>query len=124
MIPGDKACYEDKSKTNSTYFQSSGDVTLLSVMNEKNLTFKKHIDNLVCKAQYQLHALRRIRKFLTVEKAKILGNAFIDSEFNYAPLVWMFCRKTWYSKTEKIHHRTLKVQMILTTTFYEAVTLC
>ena len=39
----------------------------------------------------------------------MLGNAFIDSQFNYAPLLWMFCRKTLYSKIEKIHHRTLKV---------------
>ena len=39
----------------------------------------------------------------------MLGNAFIDSQFNYAPLLSMFCRKTLYSKIEKIHHRTLKV---------------
>ena len=39
----------------------------------------------------------------------MLGNAFIDSQFNYAPLLWMFCRKTLYSKIEKIHHKTLKV---------------
>ena len=53
--------------------------------------------------------MRRIRKSLTIEKAKMLGNAFIDSQFNYAPLLWMFCRKTLYSKIEKIHHKTLKV---------------
>ena len=70
-------------------------------MTDTSLTFKKHIDNLVRKAQHKLHALRRIRKFLTIEKAKILGNAFIDSQFNYAPLIWMFCRKTFYSKIEK-----------------------
>ena len=28
--------------------------------------------------------------FLTVEKAKMLANAFINSQFNYSPLVWMF----------------------------------
>ena len=39
----------------------------------------------------------------------MLDNAFIDNQYNYAPLVWMFCRKTFYSKIEKIHHRTLKV---------------
>ena len=61
------------------------------------------------KAQCKLHALRCIRTFLTIEKAKMLGNAFIDSQFNYAPLPWMFCRKTLYSKIEKIHHKTLKV---------------
>ena len=81
-------------KTNSTCAQSSDDVILLGVMLDKNLTFKEHINNLVRKAQYKLHALRRIRKFLTTEKAKILGNAFIDCHFNYAPVMWMFCRKT------------------------------
>ena len=49
------------------------------------------------------------RKFLIIEKAKILGNAFIDSQFNYAPLTWIFCRKTFYSKIEKNHYKTLKV---------------
>ena len=28
---------------------------------------------------------------------------------NSAALIWMFCRKTLYSKIETIHHRTLKV---------------
>ena len=102
MILGDKTCYKHILKINFTNY-------FLGVMIEKNLTFKKHIDKLVRKAQYKLHALRCIRKFFSIEKAKILGNGFIDSQFNYAPLIWMFCRKTLYSKVEKIHHRTLKV---------------
>ena len=39
----------------------------------------------------------------------MLGNAFIDCQFNYAPLLCMFCWKTLYSKIEKILHKTLKV---------------
>ena len=39
----------------------------------------------------------------------MLGNAFIDSPFNYAPLIWIFCKKGVYSKIQKIHHKTLKV---------------
>ena len=101
MILGDKTCYKHILKVNSTCVQSSDDVTLLGVMTDKNLTFKKYLGNLVCKAQYKLHALRHIRKFVTIEKAKILGNAFIDSQFNYAPLIWMFCRKSFYYKIEK-----------------------
>ena len=107
MIVGEKTCYKHILKINSTCVPFSDHVTFLGVMIDKNLTFKKHIDNLVCKAQYKLHALRCIRKFLTIEKAKILGNAFIDSQFSYAPLIWMFCRKTLYSKIEKIHHKTI-----------------
>ena len=101
MILGDKTCYKHILNINSTCVQSRDDVTVLGVMIDKNLTFQKHTDNLVCKVQYELHALRRIRKCLAIEKAKILANAFIDSQFNYAPLIWMICRKTLYSKIEK-----------------------
>ena len=41
--------------------------------------------------------------------ANILGNTFIDSQFNYTPLIWIFCRKTFYSKIGKIYQKTLKV---------------
>ena len=43
-----------------------------------------------------------------------MGNAFTDSQFNYAPLIQMFCRKIFYSKFEKTHHRTLKVILKVT----------
>ena len=69
MILGDETCYKHTLKINLTRVHSSDDVTLLGVMIDMNLSFKKHIDNLVRKAQYKLHALRRIRKFLTIEKA-------------------------------------------------------
>ena len=70
MILGDKTCYENILKINLNCVQSSDDVTFLGVMIDKNLTFKKYIDNLVCKDQCKLHALGRIRKFLTIEKIK------------------------------------------------------
>ena len=46
---------------------------------------------------------------MTVEKERILANAFIDSQFNYAPLIWMFAGKTLINKICKSHHRTLRV---------------
>ena len=45
------------------------------------------VENLCRTAQYKFHALRRIRKYLALDKAKLLGNVFIDSQFNYAPLL-------------------------------------
>ena len=66
-------------------------------------------DSLCRNAQYKLHALRQIRKCLSLEKGKTLGNAFIDSQFNYAPLRWMFCRKGLYFKMQRIYHKILEV---------------
>ena len=59
--------------------ESSTEITLLGVKIDKQLKFKSHIEELCRKASYKLHALRRIRKYLTVEKAKLLANAFINS---------------------------------------------
>ena len=109
MILGDKSHHKHMLKINSIQVEACDDILLLGITIDKKSAFKQHIENICRKAQYKLHVLRRIRKFLTIEKAKILGNAFIDSQFNYALLLWMFCRKTLYSETEKIHHKTLKV---------------
>ena len=89
--------------------ESSTEVTLLGVKIDKQLKFKSHIEELCRKAAYKLHALRRIRKYLTVEKAKLLANAFINSQFTYAPLIWMFAGKSSIAKICKIHFRTLQI---------------
>ena len=82
---------------------------LLGITIDKKLVFKKHNENLCKAAQYKLHALTRIIKYLTLDKTVFLDNGFINSQFNYAAPIWMFCRKTLYHKIEKTHHRTLKV---------------
>ena len=61
------------------------------------------------KVSYKLHALRRLRGYLTVKKARILANTFVDSQFNYAPLIWLFAEKTLINKICKKHYRTLQV---------------
>ena len=108
MILGHKSHHKHIFKINSIKVEASDDVLLLGIIIDRKLTFKEHIENPCRKAQYKLHAFRRIRKFLTIEMAKILGNAFVDNHFNYALLLWMFCRKIRYLKIEKIHHKTLK----------------
>ena len=87
MIFGDKSHHKYELKINYIKIEPSDGDLLLGITIDKKLTFKQHVENLCRKAQYKLHALRRIRKFLTSEKAKILGNAFIDSQFNCAPLL-------------------------------------
>ena len=88
---------------------SSSEVKLLGITIDYDLKFKKHINKLYRKASYKFHALQRIRRYLSVDKAKLLANAFIDSQFKYASLIWMFVGKTLINKICKIHHRTLQV---------------
>ena len=54
---------------------------LLGITINKHLDFKKHIESLRWNANYKLHALRRMIKYLATENAELLGNAFIDCMF-------------------------------------------
>ena len=70
MILGDKSHHKPILKINSIKVEASDDILLLGITIDKKLTFKQHTENLCWKAQYKLHTLRRIRKFLTIKKAK------------------------------------------------------
>ena len=87
----------------------SNAVELLGITIDSILTFNEHISNLCSNASYKLYALRRIRKYVTQDQAKLLYNAFINSQFSHVPIIWMFCRKNQYLKIYKIHHTALKV---------------
>ena len=109
MILGKKKRNLVKLIINTTETGESRKIVLLGITIDNLLIFIEHIDNLCRTANYKLHVLRRIRKYLSLEKAKLLCNAFIYRQFNYAQLVWMFCRKKQYLKIQKIHHKALKV---------------
>ena len=76
---------------------------------DKNLTFEKHVSERCRRVSYKLHTLRRIRKSLTVDKAKLLTDAFTNRQFNYAPLIWMFADRCLIDKILKIHKRTPQI---------------
>ena len=78
---------------NGKKINNSREIELLGIAIDNQLKSKKHIENLCKKASFKIHALRRIRKFLTVEEARILVNVFINSQFNRASLIWMFSSK-------------------------------
>ena len=59
-------------KIGSITIKESDEVKLLGITIDKALNFKNHIENLCRTAQYKLHALRRIRKYLALGKAKLL----------------------------------------------------
>ena len=94
---------------NNIKIRESQNVELLGLTIDNRRTFKDHINMLCRRASYKLHALRRIRKYLTFEKSKLLYNAFISDQFNYASIVWIFCRKQDYLVVEKIHYKALKI---------------
>ena len=64
--------------TNSITVKENNEVILLVITIDNKLGFKKHTENLCRTAQYKLLALTRIRKYVTLDKAILLGNTFIS----------------------------------------------
>ena len=88
---------------------SKDEVILLGITIDLELKLNKQIEDLYKRASFKLHTLRRIKKYLGTEKARILANAFTESQFNYAPLTWMFASKMAISKICQLHYKTFKV---------------
>ena len=108
---------------NNVKIRESSSVVLLGLTIDNRLTFKDHINILLRRASFKLHALRRIRKYLTAVKARLLYNAFINCQFNYASIIWMFCHKQDYLKIEKIPYKALKIVYNINES-YEELLLC
>ena len=84
-------------------------VKLLGVTIDNKLNFKEHITMICKKANQKLHALARVAKYLDNNKLRILMKTFIDSQFNYCPLIWMFHSRQLNNKINKIHERALRI---------------
>lgn len=88
---------------------SSSSVNLLGVLIDNKITFNDHIANLCKKGNQKLHALARVSKYLNKDKLKVLMNAFIESQFRYCSLVWMFHSRTMNNKINRLHERALRI---------------
>ena len=73
--------------------KSSDTVELLGITLDKNINFKRHIQNICRKANNKTKAFLCKRKCLILEQVQVLAEAYISSNFRYCPLMWMFCGK-------------------------------
>ena len=83
--------------------KSSDTVELLGITLDKNINFKRHIQNICRKVKNKTNICFCIRTFLNLEQAPVVPEPYISSSFRYCPLIWMFC-----SKMMKTHYRTLE----------------
>ena len=84
-------------------------VKLLGVTIDQNLNFSEHVTKLCKKASTKLHALARVSKFMSMKKLRIIMKAFIESQFGYCPLIWMFHNRNLNNRINRIHERALRL---------------
>ena len=89
--------------------QTSTKEVLLGITIDKDLKFDDHVNSLCRKACQKLNALARLAPYMNVEKRRIIMKAFIESQFGYCPLVWMFHSRGLNNKINRIHERALRI---------------
>ena len=89
--------------------ESEEQVRLYGVDIDQKLKFEEHLNTIISEANKKLNALMRVSKFMSQDRLRILLKAFIESLFNYCPLLWMFQSITLNKKLNKLHMRALRV---------------
>ena len=89
--------------------QNSTQEKLLGITIDNKLTFEHHVAGLCQKASNKLYALSRIAPFMDQGKLRYLMRAFINSQYQYCPLAWMFHSRQLRHKIDKIQGRALRV---------------
>ena len=122
MVFGDKSNDVSLSIGRITIKEST-EKKLLGVILDKRLCFKQQIKFICEKAGQKLHALSRISYFLDIDQLRRIVKAFILSQFNYCPLVWMLCYRTLNNKINRIHERVLRITYKDMTSDYDTMLL-
>jgi len=89
--------------------EATDTVDLLGLTIDNKLEFNIYIQRLCKKANQKLHALARIAKYINYGKLRIIMKTFVESQFNYCPLIWMFHSRSLNHKINKIHERALRI---------------
>ena len=94
------------------YIEAEDSVDLLGIKLDKSINFNEHVSGFIRKGNQKLHALARISKYQNRHKLKIIMKTFIQSQFNYCSLTWMFHSRILNNKINKLHERALRLVYI------------
>ena len=82
---------------------------LLGIEIGRNLNFDDHVISLCKRVGRKLAVLARLSKFMSFKQKRILVKAFVESQFGYYPLIWMFHSRKVNSKINHLQERSLRI---------------
>ena len=89
--------------------KSSQKEILLGINLDSELKFEDHVNFMCKKASQKLYALARIAPFMDLKQRRNITEAFVESQFGYCPLIWMFHSRGLNNKINRIHERALRI---------------
>ena len=82
---------------------------LLGIEIDNKLKVDKHMQTLCQKVNKKTSALSRLNTYISRQQALSICNVVILSNFNYCPLIWLFCNKGANKKIDRAHKRALRI---------------
>ena len=76
---------------------------LLEITLDSGLKFEERINKICNIDNKKRNALHSFANHVSLDKQKMLLRAFIESQFSYCPLMWMFHSRTVNIKTNRLH---------------------
>ena len=90
-------------------FWESNKQKLLGLDIDRNLNFNEHVSSLCRKADNKMSVLTRLSNFMNFKQRRILLKTFIESQFGYCPLIWMFYSRRVNNSINDLHERSLRI---------------
>ena len=89
---------------------NSTEEKLLGITLDNDFSCQTHVSKICKKVSKKLHALARVCNFMNLQKRRNIMKAFIESEFSYCPLIWMFHgNRTLNNRINTLHARALRL---------------
>ena len=100
---------KERIKLRKQTIKETNKAKLLGITFDNKLTMNDHIKNICNQASSKLYALPRISHYLDDEKRRILVKSFVISQFNYCPIIWMYCQRKSNNLINRIHESALRI---------------
>ena len=94
---------------NDLALKNNKEVEILGKTLNRSIGFNTHIKNICKKAGQKLSVLLRIGLYLDQRKKVLLYKSVIKSQFNYCPLVSMYCSRQSNNLINRVHKRGLRL---------------
>ena len=90
---------------NDNKLSATDHVKLLGIEVDNKLKFNKYVKTLCSKVTKKI----RLNTYISIEQALTICNAVILSNFNYCPLIWLFCSKGANKEIDRTHKCALRI---------------
>ena len=84
-------------------------IKLLGVTIDNELKFDKYVAEICANANRKLSVLLRLSIFMCLGKRRTLSKSFIEAQFKYCLLNWMFCSRNSNKKINRVRERALRL---------------